>query len=153
MRADESDSRHPGTLWVRNLDWPVPENASPRVPATFRCIGAEDIQLLAPVMQLDNPATIEQRLTAGKRCYVAQVKDALAAYGWVSWNEEDIGEMGLRLQLMPGEAYIWDCATVADQRGQHLYTALLSHTLFHLKGEGVRSPLPGPTRQTFADCL
>ena len=87
MHAGKSDPRHPGTLWVRNLDWPAPENRSPRVPATIRCIGPADIEPLARVMQLADPATIKQRLAAGKRCYVAQVGDALAAYGWVSWNE------------------------------------------------------------------
>ncbi len=137
MRADEPDPRHPGTLWVRNLDWPVPENASPRVSATFRCIGPTDIERLALAMQLDDPATIKQRLAAGKRCYVAQVEDALAAYGWVSWNEEEIGEIGLRIHLMPGEAYIWDCATAPSYRRLRLYTALLTFIVEQLRAEGL----------------
>jgi ribosomal protein S18 acetylase RimI-like enzyme len=137
MRADKSDPRPPGTLWVRNLDWPMPENASPRVSATFRGISLKDIERLALAMRLDDPATIEQRLAAGKRCYVAQVEDALAAYGWVSWNEEDIGEIGLRLHLMPGEAYIWDCATAPPYRRRRLYTALLVHIAAQLHAEGL----------------
>ncbi len=137
MRTDESDQRHPGTLWVRNLEWPAPENAAPRVSATFRCVGAADIELLNQVMQLADPATIKQRLAAGKRCYVAQVEDALAAYGWVSWNEEDIGEIGLRLHLMMGEAYIWDCATAIPYRRLRLYTALLAHITEQLRAEGL----------------
>ncbi len=137
MRASEFDSRQPGTLWVRNLDWPVPESATPRVPAVFRCLDPGEIESLAHLMQLAAPTTIRQRLTAGKRCYVAQVADTLAAYGWVSWQEEDIGEIGLRLHLMPGEAYIWDCATAPAYRRRRLYTSLLAHIAKQLQAEGL----------------
>jgi hypothetical protein len=47
MDTAESDPRQPGTLWVRNLAWPAPENITPRVPATFRCLGPEEIASLA----------------------------------------------------------------------------------------------------------
>jgi GNAT superfamily N-acetyltransferase len=137
MRTAESDLRQPGTLWVRHLDWPLPENVVPRVPATFRCLGPEAIESLAQIMQLDDPATIQQRLASGKRCYAAHVADVLAAYGWVSWNEEDIGEIGLRLRLMPGEAYIWDCATAPPYRRLRLYTALLVHMVDQLRADGL----------------
>ncbi len=133
----ESDPRHPGTLWVRNLDWSVPENAAPRVPAVLRCLGLEEVESLARAMRLDQPATIQQRLAAGKRCYVAVVEGTLAAYGWVSWHEEDIGEIGMRIHLMPGEAYIWDCATVPSYRRHRLYTALLVHIAGQLRAEGL----------------
>ena len=137
MDIAESDSRQPGTLWVRNLDWPAPENAAPRVPAAFRCLDSEGIESLTEAMRLDHPAAIEQRLAAGKRCYVVWVEGALAAYGWVSWNEEEIGEIGLRLHLLPGEAYIWDCATAPLYRRLRLYTALLAHIAEQLRAEGL----------------
>jgi GNAT superfamily N-acetyltransferase len=137
MRAAESDPRPPGTLWVRNLDWPVPDDVAPRVPTTFKRLGLEQIEPLAHLMQLTDPAAIRQRLALGKRCYAAQVGDALAAYGWVSRHEEEIGEIGLRLHLMPGEAYIWDCATAPPYRRLRLYTALLVHIVEQLHHEGL----------------
>jgi GNAT superfamily N-acetyltransferase len=88
-------------------------------------------------MQLDRLAIIQQRLVAGKRCYVAQVEGSLAAYGWVSYQEEDIGEIHLRIHLMPGEAYIWDCATAPAYRQQRLYTGLLMHIATQLQTEGL----------------
>lgn len=133
----EFDSRRPGTLWVRNLDWPLPDNIAPRVPATFRCIGPDEIDSLAHVMRLDNPAILRQRFASGKHCYVAQVEGALAAYGWVSLNEEEIGEIRLRIHLMPGEAYIWDCGTAPAFRRLRLYTALLLHIADQLRAEGL----------------
>jgi GNAT superfamily N-acetyltransferase len=137
MRTDESDPRQPGTLWVRNLDWPLPENVTPRVPVEYRCIDPGEIHSLAQIMPLADPAAIEQRFAAGKRCYVAQVADTLAAYGWVSWEEEDIGEIGLRVHLMPGEAYIWDCATTPAYRRLRLYTTLLIHMAEQLRQESL----------------
>ena len=137
MPPSEVDARGPGTLWVRNLDWPLPGNIKPRVPAIFRGIGPEEIESLAQVMRLDDPAMIEQRFAAGKRCYVAQVDGALATYGWVSFEEEEIGEIRLRIHLMPGEAYIWDCATAPPYRRLRLYTTLLLHMVDQLRAEGL----------------
>ena len=37
--------------------------------------------------------------------------------------------MNLRVKLLPGEIYIWDCVTTAEFRGKHLYSALLSHII------------------------
>ncbi len=100
MRAVDADSRQPGTPWVRNLDWLMPADAAPRVPVTLRQLCAEEIGTLASVMGSADPAMIQQRLAAGKQCYVALVGNALAAYGRVSWHAEEIDEIGLRLHLM-----------------------------------------------------
>jgi ribosomal protein S18 acetylase RimI-like enzyme len=137
MVSAENDPRRPGTLWVRNLDWPQPENVAPRVLASFRGIGPDEAELLAQVMGLDDPARVKQRLASGRRCYVAQVNQTLAAYGWVSFDEEEIGEIRLRLHLMPGEAYIWDCGTSPAYRRLRLYTGLLLHIADQLRSEGL----------------
>ncbi len=137
MRASEPDQRQPGPLWVRHLDWRVPDEVVPRVPATFKQLGLDEIESLANLMPLADPARLRQRLVSGKRCYAAQVGDALAAYGWVSWHDEEIGEIGLRLHLLPGEAYIWDCATAPAYRRLRLYTTLLVHIGEQLHREGL----------------
>ncbi|HEY4721317.1 MAG TPA: GNAT family N-acetyltransferase, partial [Anaerolineae bacterium] len=59
------------------------------------------------------------------------------AYGWVSFNEEEIGELRLRIHLLPGEAYIWDCATAPAYRRLRLYTGLLLHIAEQLRAEGL----------------
>ncbi|MBI1801779.1 MAG: GNAT family N-acetyltransferase, partial [Chloroflexi bacterium] len=80
---------------------------------------------------------IAGRFADGKRCYVAQAEDEIAAYGWVSFREEQIGEIGLRVRLAAGEAYIWDCATPPAYRRRRLYAALLSHIVGELRAEGL----------------
>ncbi len=137
MIPSEIDPRRPGTLWVRNLDWPLPENIAPRVPAVFRRSGPNELESLVQAMHAENPAIIQQRLASGRRCYVAQVDRELAAFGWVSFDEEEIGEMRLRIHLMPGEAYIWDCSTAAAYRRLRLYSALLVSISDQLRAEGL----------------
>ncbi len=60
------------------------------------------------------------------------------AYGWLSFGQEGVGELERAFRLPPGEAYVWDCATLPAYRGRHLYSALLTHLLAALAAEGVR---------------
>jgi GNAT superfamily N-acetyltransferase len=133
----ELAARRPGTLWVRNLDWPSSENVVPRVSTTFKRAGVTEIERLARIMGFDGSVAIEQRFASGKRCYVAQVENELAAYGWVSFGEEEIGEINLHIHLMPGEAYIWDCGTAPAYRRLRLYSALLVQIASQLRAEGL----------------
>jgi ribosomal protein S18 acetylase RimI-like enzyme len=138
----EIDEQHIGTICMLKLDRPLPASLAngfaARIPATFKRIGQEAAEELAQVMELDNPAVILQRFAAGRHCYVARVADQLVAYGWVTFDEECIGELGLSFRLKVGEAYIWDCATAPAYRGQRLYPALLRHILNVLHAEGLQ---------------
>ena len=135
--ASEAEPRHMGTFWVLPLTETAPAAVAPRVPATFERVGPEAAASLAQAMGLEDPAPVLERLATGRRCYIARVAGALAAYGWVSFEEEDIGEIGIRLHLLPGEAYIWDCATLPAYRGQRLYPTLLTHIIGKLRDEGL----------------
>jgi len=136
MESVEADPRRSGTIWMLNLDWPTP-NVAPLIPATFARIGPEAAEMLARAMGLLDSTAVGQRFEAGRRCYAAWVEGALAAYGWVSFEDEEIGEMRVRIRLTPGEAYIWDCATVTAYRRCRLYTALLTHIIGEMRAEGL----------------
>jgi len=134
MVSGENDPRRAGTIWAMNLDWPIPI-ITPAVDVTFRRIGPETVPALADVLGESAADEILNRFKSGRRCYTARVDNQLAAYGWVSFDEEFIGELSLRVRLLPGEAYIWDCATLPIFRQQHLYTALLVYILRELYAE------------------
>lgn len=136
MVSAENDPRRAGVIWALNLDEPVPV-INPLIPATFRRVGPESMPALAEAVGGDASGEILKRFETGRRCYAAWVADNLAAYGWVSFNEEHIGELNLRLTLLPGEAYIWDCATLPSYRQHYLYSALLVHILEELRTEGL----------------
>ena len=129
--------QHIGTFWILELDRPLPPAIVPRVPATFMRIGPEVARELAQAMGLDDPAIILQRFATGRHCYAARVDGKLAAYGWVTFDEEAIGELGLRFHLKAGEAYIWDCATLAAYHRQRLYSALLAYIVSELRTAGL----------------
>ena len=126
-----------GTFWVCNLDWPPPAGFEPIDPVTFVRLNTESAPALAQAMGLTDSAEVFQRFADGRRCYAFMSESAPAAYGWVSFREEHIGELGLSLHLEPGEAYIWDCATLPDFRRRHFYTALLVRILHELRAEGL----------------
>lgn len=136
--ASEPGSQHLGILWVLNLDESSLASVAPRIATAFQRVGPEAASTLAQAMGLDNPTIVLQRFANRKRCYTGNVKGKPATYGWVTLDEEGIGELGLNIRLQAGEAYIWDCATLPAYRGQRLYPALLAYMLNELQSEGLR---------------
>ncbi len=134
MVSAENDSRRAGTIWAMELDKTLPP-IRPRLAATFRRLGPESISVLASALEGDMAAEVRKRFETGRRCYTAWVDGRLAAYGWVSFDEEFIGELSLRLRLLPGEAYIWDCATLPVYRQQGLFAALLVYIVSELQAD------------------
>ena len=136
MVSAENDPRRAGTIWTLNLDEPVPVVA-PLVSAAFRRAGPDLVPALVSAMDGVSSEGLLRRFENGRRCYIAQVEDQIAAYGWVSLDDEHIGELNLRIKLLPGEVYIWDCATLPVFRRRHLYSALLGYIIEELRAEGL----------------
>jgi ribosomal protein S18 acetylase RimI-like enzyme len=136
MGSAENDPRKEGTIWALNLDEAAPV-IKPLLPVAFSRLTPESVPTL--FRDRDSRASDEmmRRLESGRRCYVAKVEGKLAAYGWVSFEEEMVGELNLRLRLVPGEAYIWDCATLPEFRRNLLYSALLTFINKDLHKEGL----------------
>jgi ribosomal protein S18 acetylase RimI-like enzyme len=127
-----------GSLWLLDLapeQQPTPIN--PSIPAVLTEVSRESADQLVQAMGLIEKKQVLQRLAAG-RCFTAWVEGSIAAYCWVSTTHECIGELEHEIHLPPGEAYIWDCATLPNFRGKHLYGALLSYIIGQLRCEGVR---------------
>src|SRR5947208_98839 len=130
--------QHMGILWMVDLSdlaTGPPEGIAPQVPALFEAAGPEQIDEIIAVMDYNGSTTegtdttemLRQRFASGRSCYIARVEGQLASYGWVTFDEEKIGELGMSFRLLPGEAYIWDCATRKDFRGLRLYPALVTY--------------------------
>jgi GNAT superfamily N-acetyltransferase len=137
MHPSESDARPQSTLWLLDLGQPLPAGPVPQVPVAFRRAGPEVAQELAQAMDLGDQAVVVQRFDNERHCYVGRIEGRLATYGWVTFDEEDIGELSLSIRLKAGEAYIWNCATLPAYRGQRLYPALLAHIAGELHRQGV----------------
>jgi ribosomal protein S18 acetylase RimI-like enzyme len=127
-----------GLFWSLRLDGPLPAAVEPGLSATFLRAGLEESADLAVAMGFDDVEPVVQRFERGCHCHIARVDGRLAGYGWITFGKERIGELGLSVHLLVGEAYIWDCATLAAYRGQRLYPALLSFMLCELRSAGYR---------------
>jgi ribosomal protein S18 acetylase RimI-like enzyme len=125
-----------GILWAIALDSPPPQ-VEARVPVRFAEITDAEPSL-ARAMNLPDTDEIKARLARGVRGYAAWAGKDVAGYCWVSLQPEYIGEQERTLKLARGEAYIWDCAVRPAQRGNHIYSALLSFIVAQLRGLGVR---------------
>ena len=137
-----------GTLWAIDLDVPAaaaaaaaaatPAPPAPLAGAAFGAVRSADVAELDKVMGPSGHQEAGARLASGRRCYVARVAGVIAAYGWVSQGRESIGELERELHMRPGEAYIWDCATLPAFRRRGLYSALLRYIVGVLRAEGMR---------------
>jgi ribosomal protein S18 acetylase RimI-like enzyme len=133
----EDDPRKAGTIWTLGPDDPtVP--VAPVVAVDFERVWPSRSAELALASGAEDEAEVCRRLESERRCYGAWVEGRLAAYGWVSFSEEWIGELRLELQLQPGEAYIWDCVTLPEFRQKGLYSALLVFIAGELRREATR---------------
>jgi len=119
-----------------DLDKPVTRIA-PTLPANLEQAGPETAADLAAAMGHSSPAECLRRFARGCRCHIARVEGALAGYGWISFVEESAVEVGLRIRLLPGEAYIWDCATLSRFQRRGLYPALLTEMAAALHADGI----------------
>jgi hypothetical protein len=136
MVSADHDPRRAGTIWSMSLAGAIPA-LTPLVPAVFCRVEVQSTLELAEAMGPNALPEVQKRFEGGRRCYAMRVNGAIAAYGWVSFGEEFVGELSLRLRLLPSEAYIWDCATLPAFRRNHLYSVLLSYIVRELQKESL----------------
>lgn len=136
-QSTETNMQPHGILWMVDLHQPLPIGPTLRIPAVFVRAGPGVAQELAQAMGLDDPSVVLQRFASGRHCYIARIEGKFVTYGWVTFDEECIGELGLNFCLKAGDAYIWNCATLLAYRGLRLYPALLAHILRELQHQGL----------------
>jgi len=152
--------QHMGILWMVDLSdliAAVPAVGAPRAPVVFEAAGLEQVGELAEAMGYGSSTgekertaeVVRQRFATGRSCYVGRVEGRLATYGWVTFDEEKIGELGLSIRMEPGEAYIWNCGTLADFRGRRLYPALVTYIVEALQKDGLRRVWIGTDADNF----
>jgi hypothetical protein len=68
---------------------------------------------------------VAARLARGVRCFVVQIDDAIAGYGWLSVGPEWVGELQLEIKPRQREAYIWNCVTVPEHRHKGVFRSVV----------------------------
>ena len=65
------------------------------------------------------------RFARGCRCFAIHAEGRVAGYGWLSAGPEWMGELGVEIRPGPGEAYVWNCVTLPEQRRRGAFRTLL----------------------------
>jgi GNAT superfamily N-acetyltransferase len=81
---------------------------------------------------------VATRLARGCRCFGVSRDGELAGYGWLSTEPEWIGELELEIKPRPGEAYVWNCYTLAPHRRRGVLRALLAGIRARAQAEGMK---------------
>jgi GNAT superfamily N-acetyltransferase len=68
---------------------------------------------------------VATRLARGCRAFAVLHEGRIVSYGWLSTGPEWIGEVGVEISPGAGEAYVWNCLTLAEHRRRGHYRALL----------------------------
>jgi GNAT superfamily N-acetyltransferase len=77
------------------------------------------------------------RLARGSRCFGAWVGHELVGYGWLSTKSEWIGEVELEIGLPSGEAYVWNCVTLARHRRKGVFRSVVNSIVGQAQQEGL----------------
>jgi ribosomal protein S18 acetylase RimI-like enzyme len=92
---------------------------------------------LARVMGHDR-GEVQRRLRRGGIAVLALTPAGLiAGYGWLSFDAIRIYELHLETPIPPGHGYIWDCLTLPEYRGRHIFPGLLRFMLGLLRQRGI----------------
>ena len=142
-----NDDAEYGTLSVFELrklpgSWPDILN---KAPIRFRAVTEAEAARLQLAQEKSGhypPGDVARRLSARREAFVGEVEtpagNLIVTYGWVALSAEPMGNTGYSFNPPPGEAYLYDFATVPEYRGQGFYPALLRFILGELARRGIR---------------
>ena len=77
------------------------------------------------------------RLARGSRCFGVWIGHELVGCGWLSAKPEWIGEVELEIAPAAGEAYIWNCVTLAPHRRKGVFHSLVGSVVATAREEGL----------------
>ena len=127
-----------GRIYARDLAHSRPPAVpQPGIAVRFAGVTTAAASALAAAMDQSTEHVLDS-LRHNRRCFVAWRGDEIAAYCWISLQHEYVGEMERLLNILEGEAYVWNCATLPAYRRQGLYTALLAYILARLADDGLQ---------------
>ncbi len=130
-----------GSLWAADLTAREVGSSPASLPASISPIRPDTFpRLVSAAGQMDPiaPDALAKRLAIGRQCFAAWIGDSVAAYGWVTRGPEWVSEFERELNVLAGEAYLWNCATVPHYRRHRLFSAVISQVAETLRQEGLK---------------
>jgi GNAT superfamily N-acetyltransferase len=122
-------------LWAAALGGPPPPTSSAGVANPFEV--RELDSAWANLAMGTEAGLVPGRLARGSRCFGAWIGHELVGYGWLSTKSEWIGELELEIAPAAGEAYIWNCVTLAPHRRKGVFRSVLASVVATSREEGL----------------
>lgn len=129
---------------MKNLPGRWPDTLN-KTPIQFHRVSLDEAELLQAAMEKSGvypPGDAANRLQAGREAFVGEVETPdgplMVTYGWLALTAEPLGNTGCSFDPPPGEAYLYDFATVPEYRGHGFYPALLRYLVADLAKRGIR---------------
>jgi GNAT superfamily N-acetyltransferase len=123
-----------GKFWAADL---TREGPPPPIHSTdFVEVGARHAEALVVAMG-DEGDRVASRFARGCRAFTVLEGQQIAGYGWLSTGPEWVGEVADEISPAPGEAYVWNCVTLPDQRRRGRYRALLEGVIAQARRDGL----------------
>ena len=85
----------------------------------------------------DRAESLRQQLSRGDACYAAWTGNSLASYLWISRTPHRDPYSGIRINLQPGEAYIYDVRTAVYAQRTGLARLLIERALAEMESTGI----------------
>jgi ribosomal protein S18 acetylase RimI-like enzyme len=147
LTSEAEENARYGTISVFELkdlpeSWPEKLN---KAPVYFRRVSLQQAARLQDAMEKSGhypPGDAARRMEAQRKPYIGEVESpkgrVMVTYGWVALDAEPLGNTGCSFDTPPGDAYLYDFATVPEYRGKGFYPALLRYILADLADQGIR---------------
>jgi ribosomal protein S18 acetylase RimI-like enzyme len=128
------------TYFKRSLDEPIPEK-SPKLEVEIRQATISDLPKLKEIVDEEKYDRFKRRFQKGKICFIAIYKEKVAAFAWISIDNEFEPNLQVEIKLEEKEAYLFDAYVVPEYRNHRLYPALGDTSLRYLRSQGYKNVL------------
>ena len=110
---------------------------TPRADLTFRPSSLGDGVRYERDIGTDSAATFAFRLTHHTDCFIVESGDKIVHSSWVARERAFVGEIGKYFLPPPRSAYIYECYTRPEMRGQGIYPYALAGIASELRSGGI----------------
>ncbi len=127
------------SILVRDPGAPL-ETVAPRIAVAIACISSDTLaqRHAVPVPDFVEATRFFDRLRSGHLFFVAHAGEQAVHGSWLGFESWDLEDIGVKIQLSPEEAYIYDAYTAPAFRSHHLFQAVIGVCLKLARDRGVR---------------
>ena len=122
-------------LLVRSLREPIP-TATAKIPVEISLLKRSEVDEYVAFQPDRHPPAIHRRFDRGDQCFIARHQGVIVNACWAAEGAVWIPYLNCRIELAPGEAYVYDHYTAPNFRGHHVPLVRAVFMLHHYRDRG-----------------